>query len=563
MFRQAGLKSTMVIAAMLAMMAARPARAQVNGGSIQGVVKSASGEPVSGAFVKLKNADRRLVFMVISQAQGRYTANNLPAGKYVVQGVGGEKQSEMSAPLDVAAGGKATADLSLTSDRAPALPNSWPGRPPGQGGGEAEGGGALPPLPDGAGKQIVMTKCSTCHDYARIVNSRFDKARWKDIIEDMRSYMQGSTQSKDLTEAESKELLDYVSEKFTGTRAGRAAPPVPDSNSRLPRKLMKGPEANYIAVEYTLPDAKAEPHEVAADTEGNGWVTQRTGGRLGKFDVKTLVYTEIDPPKAKSKNRLNGIVRAPDGKLWFLDGGPNRRWLTYDTRTREFNVFALPKLASGAASGNTMRVHPNGTVWLNSISANQVIRLDPKTKEFTVFDVPSGVKAGKTANPYGMAIDGAGNVWSVENNMNKVLRINPSTGKMDEYDVPLANAVPRKAGMDSEGNVWVGLHGAGKLMKIDYKTLKMTIYDPPTADAGVYSVQGDPKSKYVWFAEQQADKIARFDPQTQAFLEFPLPDAESDHRRIEVDSVNQNRIWWSGDTSGRMGYIEYLGGNGK
>jgi virginiamycin B lyase len=159
-----------------------------------------------------------------------------------------------------------------------------------------------------------------------------------------------------------------------------------------------------------------------------------------------------------------------------------------------------------------------------------------------------------------MAIDGAGNVWFVENNMNKVGRINPDTGKIDEYDVPLANAVPRKAGMDSEGNVWVGLHGAGKLMKIDYKTLKMTIFDPPTKDAGVYSVQGDPKSKYVWFSEQQADKIARFDPQTQKFLEFPLPDAESDHRRIEIDPINPNRIWWSGDTSGRLGYVEYLGG---
>ena len=36
-----------------------------NGGSIQGIVKNASGEPVSGAFVKLKNPDRRLTFMVI------------------------------------------------------------------------------------------------------------------------------------------------------------------------------------------------------------------------------------------------------------------------------------------------------------------------------------------------------------------------------------------------------------------------------------------------------------------------------------------------------------------
>jgi streptogramin lyase len=87
----------------------------------------------------------------------------------------------------------------------------------------------------------------------------------------------------------------------------------------------------------------------------------------------------------------------------------------------------------------------------------------------------------------------------------------------------------------------------------------MTIYSPPTENAGVYSIQGDPTSKLVWFSEQMADKIARFDPQTQTFTEYPLPDAESDHRRIEIDPTNPNRIWWTGDTSARMGYIEIPG----
>ena len=63
-------------------------RAAANVGSIQGVVRSSSGNPVAGVFVKVKNGGRRLTFMVITQAQGRYTANNLPPGKYTVQGIG-------------------------------------------------------------------------------------------------------------------------------------------------------------------------------------------------------------------------------------------------------------------------------------------------------------------------------------------------------------------------------------------------------------------------------------------------------------------------------------------
>ena len=110
--------------------------------SLQGVVKNSSGAPVSGAFVKMKNAEGRLTFMVISQAQGRYSVNSLPAGKYVVQGIGGDYQSEPSMPVEVAAGKSATVDLSLTVARAPQLPGAWPGRLPGEQVGEGGEGGA-------------------------------------------------------------------------------------------------------------------------------------------------------------------------------------------------------------------------------------------------------------------------------------------------------------------------------------------------------------------------------------------------------------------------------------
>ena len=445
--------------------------------------------------------------------------NSLPAGKYIVQGIGGDYQSEPSAPEDVAAGKPATLDLALTTARAPQLAGAWPGRLPGEQVGE--GAEAPPPLPDGAGKPIVEVKCVSCHDTQRIARVRANRDRWQTILTNMRMYAQGSTAAKPLTDDEAKVVFDYALANFSDTGAGGKGKP--DPNSRLPRALLKGDATKYIAVEYELPNPAAEPHEVAVDADGNGWVTQRVGG-----------------------------------KLWFIDGGPNRRWLSLDPKTQQFELYELPKLKSGSASGNTMRVHPNGTVWLNSIAANQVICLDPATKEFSVFDVPAGVKRGRTASPYGMSISGDGKVWFVENAVNQMGRIDPATGKIDEYEIFVKNAVARKSGMDSSGNVWVGLHGVGQLMKIDYKTTKMIVYSPPTDDAGVYSVQGDPQSALVWFSEQHVDKMARFDPKTETFTEFPLASAESDPRRIEIDPTNPNRIWWSGNLSGQMGYVELL-----
>jgi virginiamycin B lyase len=557
MFKQNYPLAVILAVAVLAVPYSHLVRAQDRSGILQGVVKDLSGAPVPGAFVKMKNAERRLTFMIISQAQGRYSVGNLPSGKYIVQAIGGEYQSEPSAPTDVTSGGAVTVNLALTTVRAPQLPGAWPGRLPGEQVGEGEGREAPPALPDGEGKQIVEAKCVSCHDAQRIVRLRADRDRWQTIVQNMRTYTQGSTIAKPLTDDETKVVMDYVLANFSGI--GGTGKPPPDPNSRLPRALLKGDATKYIAVEFELPNNKAEPHEVAVDLEGNGWVTQRVGGKLGRFDPKTLTYTEIAPPAGQSPtNRLNAITRAPDGKLWFIDGGPNRRWLSYDPKTKEFEVYELPKLKSGSASGNTMRVHPNGTVWLNSIAANQVIRLDPATREFTVFEVPAGVKRGRTANPYGMAISGDNKVWFIENAVNQMGRIDPVTGKIDEFPIFVKNPVARKGGMDSDGNVWVGLHGVGKLMKIDYKTTRMTVYDPPSEDAGVYSVQGDPKSRIVWFSEQHVDKMARFDYRSETFTEFPLANAESDPRRIEVDPTNPNRIWWSGNLSGRMGYVELL-----
>src|SRR5207249_12213541 len=156
-------------------------------------------------------------------------------------------------------------------------------------------------------------------------------------------------------------------------------------------------------------------------------------------------------------------------------------------------------------------------------------------KKVDVWEVPAGVQARKNATPYGMAGAGDGKVWFVENTFNQLGRVDPATGKIDEFPIPVKGAVTRKMGSDSEGNIWVGLHVPGKLMKVDYKTNQMTIFDPPTEDSGVYSVQGDPKSKVIWFSQQHADQIARFDPATRAFTEFALANAEEDHRRIEID----------------------------
>src|SRR5690348_7309500 len=126
MLRDAAMK-TAVMVSLAAMLIWTPSsRAAVNNGRVQGVVKSASGQPLAGAYVKLKDEERRLTFMVVSHADGRYTASGLPAGKYTVQGIGEGMQSDLK-PVEVGSGKAAVADVSLTNPQPAELAFGWPG----------------------------------------------------------------------------------------------------------------------------------------------------------------------------------------------------------------------------------------------------------------------------------------------------------------------------------------------------------------------------------------------------------------------------------------------------
>ena len=545
-----GWKFTVVFAAALVFLCGPLARAAENSSTVEGVVQDASGKAVAGAFVKLKNNERHLEFMVISQAQGRYSASNLPAGQYLVQGVGGGYQSDVSAPVSVALGKTAKLDLALTTKQGAMLPRAWPMKTP-----EALMSAVSKELPEGNGKKLVAARCTSCHDTERFIGFHMPRDRWEFTVRRMRGRMQ-TAKLRDLTDDEAKLAVDYLSASFPPTR------PV-DLNSRLPRTLLDGKALRYRVVQYDISDTNvgAEPHDVAVDPHGNGWVSQRVG-KLGRLDGKTLEYTEVSIPAGPASPNgqvLGNLQIDSKGELWVPDG-PNYRWLNYDTNTGKFIAYDWPKDNRADAGGNSMLVHPNGSIW--ETGGNQVRMLNTATREFKFFDTPSYLATQQPTGSYGITVAGDGSVWWAEDMADRMVRVDPATGKVEEFKIPYDGvAYPRRMGHDARGDLWVGLWNAGLLMKLDYETKQMTFYAPPTETPGTYSVSVDRKNNLVWVSEQMADKIARFNPKTGEWVEFPLPDSESDPRRIEVDQNNPNRVWWSGNLASRMGFVEVLGGN--
>jgi streptogramin lyase len=552
MFRHVAQRVVVAVAAVALLLGVTSVWAAENPGTVRGVVKSSSGQPLSGAYVKLFNPEKELTIMVISQSQGRFAAENLPPGKYTVQGIGNGFQST-PVPVSVASGQAVMADVSLTEPQPPALPNGWPARKGDVGGNEIWMHQPQTPLVAGEGKAIVESKCTQCHETERIILLRQNHAKWEMTVTRMRSYI-GAAHLRQVSDEEAQTVVNYLARNYSGEPGTWNA--WPNINSRLPRTLVKGAATKYFAVDFKLPeDPNRDPHDVTIDNKGNAWMPDRVGCCLNKFDPETYKVTTFTPPAGAVKSRLGGAIgRSSDGTVVWMQDNANRRWLSFNTATEKFTAYPIPPSITGPTGSNTVVVDGKGIVW--GAGNENVLGLDPQTGKFVAYPIPYYVRTKKSAQGYGMAVSGDGKIWFAERDPSLIGRLDPSTGKIDEFQPPIPNSIPRRMGSDPAGNIWVGLHQAGKLVKIDYETTKMTVYDPPTQKSAPYSVVSDRKTGVIWFSEQAADKIARFDPKTHVFTEYAVPTAESDMRRIETDPTNPNRIWWSGDTSERVGYIQ-------
>jgi cytochrome c5 len=70
------------------------------------------------------------------------------------------------------------------------------------------------PLPDGEGKDLVIKKCSTCHETNMFSRRRYDKDHWNQILDNMTS------KGMDATDAELDTIATYLT-----TNLGPTSPP--------------------------------------------------------------------------------------------------------------------------------------------------------------------------------------------------------------------------------------------------------------------------------------------------------------------------------------------------
>ena len=90
-----------------------------------------------------------------------------------------------------------------------------------------------------------------------------------------------------------------------------------------------------------------------------------------------------------------------------------------------------------------------------------------------------------------------------------------------EYELPGACRVPWSAAPDNDGKIWIPCYGiANRIARLDPNTGEVQEFRAPhPGTAGIHSAVPAPDGT-VWFSEQGANKLGKWDPRTQAITEY-------------------------------------------
>src|SRR6266852_1815791 len=144
--------------------------------TVTGSVKSPDGTAFRGAFVQAQNTSTRVLVSVLTDQDGRYRFENLPAGKYQVQVKAVGFRAAPSTGVSLSAEQNASYDFALQQGMV-----RWSDLSQYQ-------GEVL--FPEAKGKDLLVGRCFACHGFqSRMASARRDEEGWRDRVAYMKESM--------------------------------------------------------------------------------------------------------------------------------------------------------------------------------------------------------------------------------------------------------------------------------------------------------------------------------------------------------------------------------------
>ena len=508
---------------------------------IQGKVTDDAGKPVRGALVKV--SIEKMTMQRFSQKDGGFEIS-VPPGKYTVT-VDAYGYGLARKLADTSQGGTLEFKLSPGADVAR------------MSGAELES--LLPNTKEGE----TVKQCNQCHGFTYPMrHAGWEAKDWADFLPHMNDRRLGVCVS--CGSAATMPDLSHALETIFGPDGMWGPDMAPPDLSKVQRTEMTDAALKATIKEWTVP-TPSMVHSVTTDPKtGMIWFGEydALSNKLARFNPETEKFDEFPLPIAKARPHTGGIDADGDFVIALASGGKYK--LASVDREGKITLY---EMADKQAEAHTSKADPSGKMmWVTG--GGEVWGWDVASKKFTTTfknpvpeTFPEGSQAAREARPgqkpsgggYDAVGDSKGNVWLSELENGLLVKIDTKTGAMKTYHTPEMRSV-RGLAVDAQDNVWWGDYYGHKLGHLDAKTDKITLYQPPTRLAAPYGVVVDMKRGYIWYADTVGNQISRFDPQTEQFMEIPLPQHINSVRFPTIDA--EGHAWYGGYMSGKLGEID-------
>ena len=224
--------------------------------TISGTVTAPDGAPFRAAFVQARNVQMKMTVNVLSDAQGHYRADNLPAGDYrlAVRAVGYKADAREGVKLGAAQ--SATADFALQKGVV-----RWSDISVQQG---------LELLPEARGKRELFTYCTGCHGFeSRMAAVKRDQDGWRSRVAYMREVVAYAfTPQRGFDDQKAEDIVYYLNHVF-----GEDATALPPSPADLPHyqetvRPISDEALKIVYVIYDMPGPSRMSWSALRDKDG-------------------------------------------------------------------------------------------------------------------------------------------------------------------------------------------------------------------------------------------------------------------------------------------------------
>ena len=384
-------------------------RLPADAATISGTVTGPDGAPFRAAFVQARHAGMKMTVSVLTDNQGKYVVENLPAGDYRLSiratGLRADAQERDQAHR--------RPEYRRRTSRCRTGMVRWTEISILQG---------IQLLPNARGKNVLVNDCMSCHGFqGKMAATVRDLDGWRSRVEYMREAMRSSlADRRGFSDQQAEDVAFYMNEMF-----GQEFDPaeVAGRDAGLREHADRDPRRGAAHRLRGLRDARAGPLPVdgAPDKDGIFWIPQYgASNRIAHFNPVTGEMKEYRVPNP-GPALIHSAVPAPDGSIWVAQAGSKKlgrfdpatgQWAEYEHDWRKHTIAA----------------HPDGTIW----STGGLTRFDPETKTYTkIQEVPTA---------YGIEVDKQGTIWFTQMIKDGIIgKVDPKTLIVTKYIA----AVPR------------------------------------------------------------------------------------------------------------------------